>query len=135
MKLGSLIFIVFGAPRYGWRGLSARSMQTEEPSAPSSHFPPLRQKRLPLTSAAKHLKCQETTWRSRQGTPYTAYGHRECFALTMGSPPRACPARPPALRGALLLYKIIAGAWSLGLFIVFLGFILTVFYPNFLHIE
>ena len=86
-------------------------------------FPPLRQKRLPLTGVAKHLKCQETTRRSRRGTPYTAFGligrrplfytwrpgYLKCFVQTAGWPPRVIPTRPPALQGALPFVENLSG--------------------------
>ena len=53
---------LFGAARRDRQGLSARSTRKRGPSGPPFHtFPPLRQKRLPLTGTAKHLKCQKTT--------------------------------------------------------------------------
>ena len=59
------------------------------------------------------------------GTPCTAFGltgrrplvcawrhgYRKCFALTVGSPPRACPARPPHSRG---LYFSTKSKWVPG---------------------
>lgn len=53
---------LFGAPCRDRRGLSARSTRKGGPGGPPFlHFSPLKQKQLPLTGFAKHLKCQKAT--------------------------------------------------------------------------
>ena len=53
---------LFGALCRDRRGLSARSTRKGGPGGPPFlHFSPLKQKQLPLTGFAKHLKCQKAT--------------------------------------------------------------------------